>query len=391
VAAGRIPGEVDGGAATRAVDGDEVARSSANLIGDIGLRSSSREENRRRWSGVRAHAGSGDTETSSSAAVVHELQRQPHRGHFGFAASAWRLRDDSSPIRRKSRNVEAGAVAGSRGRRTEQMAREAHVYGDGRSQVTRQALLGHRSAAIRTSHNSEAGYSSSSSQGSHRAGRPGALCRHQPGGAISAHRSPLRGVLERFWKLLYESRLVPEAIGHVDDDRLPGWGYGINNIVPRPTPGIDTLRPDEYVRGPPDAAAEDSAFKPAVVVTVGITVFRALFPERKGAVALAVNRKRIGDASVSFCPTERQKCETTRTPRCSPPSAPFGVRSARAGYLRWCRARHNPASDNARAEHAMSPRLPTTRCGRERAASRLGEVITATMNEPVHHASSEAT
>ncbi len=57
------------------------------------------------------------------------------------------------------------------------------------------------------------------------------------------------GFSNRFWKLLYESRLVPEPISFEDDDRLPEWGYGITNIVARPTPGIDTLRPEEYVAG----------------------------------------------------------------------------------------------------------------------------------------------
>src|ERR687891_2375090 len=57
------------------------------------------------------------------------------------------------------------------------------------------------------------------------------------------------GYSNRFWKLLYESRLVPEPITYEDDDRLPEWGYGITNIVPRATPGINDLRPEEYVAG----------------------------------------------------------------------------------------------------------------------------------------------
>src|SRR5262245_32485024 len=57
------------------------------------------------------------------------------------------------------------------------------------------------------------------------------------------------GYSNRFWKLLYESRLVPEPITTFDDARLPEWGYGITNLIPRATPGIDTLRRDEYVAG----------------------------------------------------------------------------------------------------------------------------------------------
>ena len=57
------------------------------------------------------------------------------------------------------------------------------------------------------------------------------------------------GHSNRFWKLLFDSRLVPEPIGTEDDHRLPEWGFGITNLVARATPGIDTLRPAEYVAG----------------------------------------------------------------------------------------------------------------------------------------------
>src|SRR5690242_20671725 len=57
------------------------------------------------------------------------------------------------------------------------------------------------------------------------------------------------GFSNRFWKLLSESGLVPERIGYEDDVRLPEWGFGITNIVARPTPGIDTLEAREYVEG----------------------------------------------------------------------------------------------------------------------------------------------
>src|ERR1041384_1622279 len=65
--------------------------------------------------------------------------------------------------------------------------------------------------------------------------------------ALTGHH--FAGFSNRFWKVLYEARLVPQAITFEDDDRLPDWGFGITNIVARATPGIDTLRPDEYIAG----------------------------------------------------------------------------------------------------------------------------------------------
>ena len=118
--------------------------------------------------------------------------------------------------------------------------------------------------------------------------------------ALTGHH--FAGFSNRFWKLLYDSRLVPQSISYEDDDRLPEWGYGITNIVPRPTPGIDTLERHEYVAGRRTLRRKILRYKPAVVALVGVTVFRAMFPERKDAVALGLQRERIGDSEVFVLP-----------------------------------------------------------------------------------------
>jgi double-stranded uracil-DNA glycosylase len=110
------------------------------------------------------------------------------------------------------------------------------------------------------------------------------------------------GFSNRFWKLLFESRLVPEPITYEDDDRLPSFGFGITNICARPTPGIDTLRPDEYVIGRTRLRRKILRYKPAIVALVGVTVFRAMFPERKGPVALGLQPETIGGAAVFVLP-----------------------------------------------------------------------------------------
>ncbi len=86
------------------------------------------------------------------------------------------------------------------------------------------------------------------------------------------------GPSNRFWKLLYESRLVDESIGHKDDDRLAEWGYGITNLVPRASPGIDDLRPAEYVEGWRALDRKIRRHRPAVVALVGVTLYRAILP-----------------------------------------------------------------------------------------------------------------
>jgi TDG/mug DNA glycosylase family protein len=118
--------------------------------------------------------------------------------------------------------------------------------------------------------------------------------------SLSGHH--FAGFSNRFWKLLFESKLVPERITFEDDDRLPEFGYGITNIVPRPTPGIDTILPPEYVAGRLKLRRKVLRFKPAVIAMVGVTVYRAMFPERKGPVALGLQSDRIGDTEVFVQP-----------------------------------------------------------------------------------------
>jgi TDG/mug DNA glycosylase family protein len=118
--------------------------------------------------------------------------------------------------------------------------------------------------------------------------------------ALTGHH--FAGFSNRFWKLLYESRLVPEPVTYVDDERLPEWGYGITNVVPRPTPGIDTLARDEYIAGAAGLRRKIRRYRPLIVALVGVTVFRALFPDRKDAVTLGMQKERIGDSAVFVLP-----------------------------------------------------------------------------------------
>lgn len=110
------------------------------------------------------------------------------------------------------------------------------------------------------------------------------------------------GVSNRFWRLLFESRMVPTRLTFEEDDRLPEFDFGITNIVPRPTPGMDTIEPAEFVAGRLKLRKKVLRFKPAVIAMVGVTVFRAMFPERKDAVTLGLQKERIGDTAVFVLP-----------------------------------------------------------------------------------------
>ena len=71
---------------------------------------------------------------------------------------------------------------------------------------------------------------------------------------------------------------MPEPLTSEDDVRLPEFGYGITNLIARPTPGIDTLEPREFIEGWNVLERKVRRLKPAVLALVGVTVWRAIFP-----------------------------------------------------------------------------------------------------------------
>ncbi len=123
-----------------------------------------------------------------------------------------------------------------------------------------------------------------------------------PGRRSDAIGHHFAGYSNRFWKLLYESRLVPEPIRAEDDGRLAEWGYGITNLVPRMTPGIDTLRPEEYLAGAEVLRKKIRRFEPALVAVVGVTVFRSLLGLRSRPVRFGLQRVRLEGSRVFVLP-----------------------------------------------------------------------------------------
>lgn len=110
-----------------------------------------------------------------------------------------------------------------------------------------------------------------------------------PGMRSAAIGHHFAGYSNRFWKLLFESGLVADPIRAEEDDRLLEWGLGITNLIPRPTPGIDTLARDEYVAGERELRRKVRRLSPEVVAFVGVTLFRAV-AQPKGPIAVGRQR-----------------------------------------------------------------------------------------------------
>ena len=94
--------------------------------------------------------------------------------------------------------------------------------------------------------------------------------------ALTGHH--FAGYSNRFWKLLSDSGLTPVPLTYEDDVRLPEWGFGITNLIARPSPGIGDLRPEEYTTSWRTLDRKIRRCRPEVVAFVGVTLYRAIVP-----------------------------------------------------------------------------------------------------------------
>src|SRR3954465_13306094 len=94
--------------------------------------------------------------------------------------------------------------------------------------------------------------------------------------AVTGHH--FAGPSNRFWKLLAAARLLPQPLTYQEDARLGEVGFGFTNLVARPSPGIDDLKPAEYIAGWSVLEEKIRVLRPEIVALVGVTLYRAIRP-----------------------------------------------------------------------------------------------------------------
>ena len=80
-----------------------------------------------------------------------------------------------------------------------------------------------------------------------------------------------------FWRLLYESGLVPVALTSEQDAELPNYGYGLTDIVKKVTRSIMDLRKDDYEKGIMEFKEKMGENSPNIICFVGMNPFRKCF------------------------------------------------------------------------------------------------------------------
>lgn len=97
---------------------------------------------------------------------------------------------------------------------------------------------------------------------------------YNPGARSAEIGHHFAGYSNRFWKLLYESGLTSQQIKPEDDETILHYGYGITNIVARPSRTAVEITKDEYREGRKILQKKLSVYKPRFACYAGIGVYK---------------------------------------------------------------------------------------------------------------------
>lgn len=84
----------------------------------------------------------------------------------------------------------------------------------------------------------------------------------------------------RFWKILFEAGLTPRKYQANEDYKLLELGYGMTNIVSRPTKAADEITKEEYQKGREILIKKITEYQPKIVCFVGKGVYQEYSKKR---------------------------------------------------------------------------------------------------------------
>lgn len=94
-----------------------------------------------------------------------------------------------------------------------------------------------------------------------------------------------------FWKLLYDSCLIPEPLTFAEDHRVLEYGIGLTNLVDRTSREASELSREEMALGAENLRAKLLAYRPKIVCFNGMGIFAAF--SGKKAVPLGLQEETL--------------------------------------------------------------------------------------------------
>ena len=88
----------------------------------------------------------------------------------------------------------------------------------------------------------------------------------------------------RFWRVLFLSGFTKRLLHPSEQKEVLSLGYGITNLVDRPSVSAAELTVEEYVAGGKRLESKIKEFKPAWVAFVGVEAYRKAFSRPKASM-----------------------------------------------------------------------------------------------------------
>lgn len=112
------------------------------------------------------------------------------------------------------------------------------------------------------------------------------FCGINPGLYSAAVGHHFAGPSNRFWPTLFAAGFTPRRFSPFEDAQLLPLGFGITNLVSRPSASADELTPDELRAGARTLTRKVQKYTPRFVAFVGLQSYRTAFDRRKAQVGL---------------------------------------------------------------------------------------------------------
>ena len=85
----------------------------------------------------------------------------------------------------------------------------------------------------------------------------------------------------RFWPTLHLAGFTPRLLRPAEQRLLLEYGYGVTNLVSRPSAAADELSPAEFVAGRRRLAAKVRRFRPRILAFLGVGAYASAFGAKK--------------------------------------------------------------------------------------------------------------
>lgn len=112
------------------------------------------------------------------------------------------------------------------------------------------------------------------------------FCGINPGRYTAATGHHFAGPGNRFWPTLYAAGFTPRLLQPAEQAEMLGLGFGITNLVSRPTARADLLTKQELLEGGRLLRRKVRRLRPTILAVVGLGAYRAAFTKPEAVCGL---------------------------------------------------------------------------------------------------------